>query len=411
VSVLPRTTRLPNGITLLTRATSHNDIVAIRAVFRSGARIDPLSQMGVAPLTFSLMLKDTRTRSSAEVAEFLEETGGSIGEEVRKDLAAINVISTSEGLGAAMEVLSDAVRKPAFLQHRIDIERHNLLMSIREEEDSPLTATFKLFQKELYGRHPYARPTRGEPETVAALGEGQVLECHARHVRPDRLIAAVVGNFEENRLVSEWDRFLGDWVVNGTTEPIPGTEIVPAGEPRTATRIRAGEGTWAVLGYLAPPMGHPDYVSMKVLDCILGGSADSRLFAEVRDRRGLAYMVGTTYPERQEPSIFAAFWGTSPEQADSALGAVTREFDRVRAEIPAEEEVERAKRYLRGIYLIGQETNSGQASLFSFFESMGLGIQYAEQYPEALLAVTPDDVRRVAERYLTVATLAVTKPG
>jgi len=412
VTDLPRQTRLRNGITLLTKPSVHNDIVAIRAAFASGARNDPPGETGVSSLTCALMLKDTERRSAAETAAYLESAGGSIGEEVRRDLVALSVACTSDGLPVAVEVLSDALRRPAFLPHRIELERHNLLMAIREEEDSPLTATFKLFQKEIYRSHPYARPTRGEPGTVVGLGRDQVLSTHHRHVRPERLVLTCVGNFREDEAVSAWEAALGDWGVPG----VPGegaAQAAPAfpAEARSVSRLRAGEGVWAVLGYLAPPIGHADHVPMKVLDCVMGSSVDSRLFAEVRDRRGLAYVVGTTYPERREWSLFAAYWGTSPERQEATLAAVGQELARIREEAPTEAEVERAKEFLRGVFVMGQETNAGQASLFSFFETMGLGYAYAARYPEKLRAVTAADLRRVAERYLGAYTLAVTTPG
>jgi zinc protease len=402
-------TRLENGVILLTRRSEHNDIVAIRATFLCGSRSDPPGQSGVTSLMFSLMLKDTEKRSAAEVAEYLEEVGGSIGEEARKDVASISATCTSKGLPVAVEVIGDAIRRPAFLPQKVDLEKNNLLMSIREEEDSPLAATFKLLHRHLYNGHPYARPVRGEPETVASLSRDHVAEHHFRMLSPDRLVIACVGSFDEEGLIHLWEDALAGWELRETPGEGRATLDSPS-ENRSATRIRAGEAVWTVMGYLAPPVAHPDHVSLKVLDCILGSSVDSRLFCEVRDRRALAYIVGTSYLERMEEGVFAAYWGTSPERQDAAFEAVLREVVKAREEPPAADEVERARKYLRGIFIIAQETNAGQAALFGMFESIGLGYKYVDQYVEHLEKVSPEDVQRVAQRYLNHYVLAVTTP-
>jgi zinc protease len=403
-------TRFPNGLTLLVLPSVHNDIVALHAVLPAGSCLDPPGKSGLAALTFALTMKDTEKRSGHETAEYLESVGGTIAEEVRKDTVGISAVCTSAGLPVTLEVLGDALRRPVFLPDKVHLEKRSQIMTLREEEDSPLTATFNLFQRYLYGPHPYGSPTRGTPETVTSLTGEDVVAFHRRNVRPESTILTVVGNVVEEDVRERMNTLLGDW--NG--EPAEGVEI-PAHAPqppqeRNAERLRSGEGVWSVLGFHAPPITDADYLPVKVLDSILGGSVDSRLFAGVRDRQGLAYTIGTAYPERRAGSFLAAYWGTSPAQRETTLQSVRDQIDTMTQTPPTAEELQRAREYLKGVFVFGRETNLGQASLLGYFESVGWGADRVDDYPRGIERVGRDDILRVARKYMTNGTLAVTAP-
>jgi len=403
-------TRFPNGLTLLTRPSDHNDVVALQAVLPTGSCFDPPGKHGLATLTFALAMKDTKNRSGRETAEYLESVGASTGEEVRKDTTSISAVCTSAGLPVTLEVLADALRRPLFLPDKVALEKRGQRMTLREEEDAPLTATFKLFQREFYTSHPYGFPTRGTPESVHSLSREDVVDFHCRNAGPAGLVLVAVGHFDEPDLVERVRQILGDWNPDGKGRPgLPGVVDGPA-EGRTRERVRGGEGVWCVLGFPAPAVTDPDYLPVKVLDSILGGSVDSRLFAGVRDRRGLAYTVGTAYPERRAGSFLAAYWGTSPPQRETTLEAVWDEIDAVTQGPPSEEELGRAKEYLKGVFVFGRETNIGQASLLGYFESTGWDADRVEDYPRGIERVTRADILRVAQKYLTTGVLAVTTP-
>jgi predicted Zn-dependent peptidase len=181
-------------------------------------------------------------------------------------------------------------------------------------------------------------------------------------------------------------------------------------EPSSYHFERVSEAEWLVMGYLAPPIASKDYAAMKVLDSIMGGSMNSRLFTELRDKKGLAYQVGSMYPSRLGPSIFATYIGASPENHDGVVAGILEEVERIKNEPVPEEELERAKTYIKGTFIMSQESNMGQASLYGTYEMLGVGYQFVDQYPALIGEVTAEKVQQAARAYLNFYTLTTISP-
>ena len=168
--------------------------------------------------------------------------------------------------------------------------------------------------------------------------------------------------------------------------------------PKQNTKVRETNATWFVLGYKAPGLGEQGYGTLKVLDAILGGSMGSRLYTELRDKKGLAYQIGSTDGGFVSSNFLAAYMGTRGDQFEVAWKGVLNEIDRIKTEGVTSEEVERTKSYLQGNYLISLETNSRQAYLMAFYESLGLGYKFGDLYIEDINNTTPELVKDLAVR-------------
>jgi len=164
------------------------------------------------------------------------------------------------------------------------------------------------------------------------------------------------------------------------------------------------------VAYLGPSLTAPDYPAVRVLGTVLGGGMSGRLFTELRDRRGLAYSVGTLGTFRTGPSFLITYLGTAPPNAEAAEAGVLAEIDRIRGEQVSERELARAKAYLLGNLAMDRRTNARHAWHLAFFEVIGGGWDFPERYAGAIEAVTIADVARVARRYLTRPTVVVLQP-
>ncbi len=403
--------QLSNGTTLIHKLVTHNNIFAVRAFYRNGAATDPEAQAGLTNMVIRLLLKGTRNRDAERIALDFESQGANVSTEIQKDYAGVSLLCTSDSLVPCIDVLGDVLSNPMFDPGKTAIERDAILKQIREEEDHTLAQTFRLFQKQHYGAHPYGYPVMGLVETVSQLDQSQVCEHYQKLCKAEDLVIVIVGSTGIGELAALLEPVLPRPNNNGNVLDQP--EIAQAPAPpsnEVVTNTRDTEAEWLVMGYSAPSVTHPDSIAFRVLDSILGGSMSSRLFTEVREKRGLAYQIGTDFPVRAGAAYFAVFLGTAPANHEEAVKTILGEIERIRIETPPNEEVENAKRYLRGTFIMSQETNRGQAGLLGRSEILGLGLDYGERWLEKIAAVTPEEVRAVAEKYLTHYTMVVTAP-
>lgn len=405
------TSTLTQGARLIHKPVAHNNILAIRVNFRRGAALDTDDRAGLVHLTLRLLLKGTETRTAVGISNAVESLGAHIGTETQKDYAGINLQCTTDTLEPCLEILGDVLTHSNFPEAKVANEKNAVIRQIHEEEDHSLSQTYRLFQRHFYGQHPYATPTAGLEETVRELTRDQVVDQYRQLSHPEDMVLTVVGHADPGELQQLFEKALPGGSDGKTRAPAPEVTLpVEKTADENHRNIRETDAEYIVLGYPAPPASDPDYFAFRVLDAVMGGSMNSRLFLEVREKRGLAYQIGTDYPVRAGNAHFAIYMGTAPTNHDLALETIQTEVAKVRTEVASEVEIERAKMYLRGIFIMAQETNRGQAGLLSRSEILGLGLDYPRRFLEETSKVTPEDVRRVAEKYLTHYTLVATAP-
>ena len=189
----------------------------------------------------------------------------------------------------------------------------------------------------------------------------------------------------------------------------PMATAAPRGDRRLLERD--ARQAQVLVGFLAPPVTHPDYAAMRVLAAVLGGGASSRLFVELRDRRGLAYSTGVMTTNRTGPALFLPYLGTAPANAEAAGAGVLAEVNRLRQDRVEERELARAKAWLLGNIAMDRRTSARHAWYLAFFELVGGGWNWPERFARAVDAVTIDDLSRVADRYLAQPTVVVLRPA
>src|SRR5262249_43435358 len=262
----------------------------------------------------------------------------------------------------------------------------------------------------LYAGHPYALPALGRATSVQRVDREALVARHRRFYRAPRMVLSISGDVQApdvrkavTTLFAEAPA--GDATVEGGAPPAP----VPAGDRRAV--IHPSAQSQILMGFLAPPIGHHDYAAMQVLTAALGGGMGGRLFAELRDKEGLAYSTGASYPSRVGPSYLLAQMGTAPANAARAEEGMRREIERISDAGVSASELERAKTYLLGQFSLDRRTNARLAWYAAFFECAGVGHDYYRRYVRAVEAVSQADVQRVAGRYLGSRTVVSLGPA
>jgi len=354
------------------------------------------------------MVKGTTRRTALEIAETAEGIGGSLMASGDVDFSEIRGTALARYWRRLFELIADVALRPTLPPEEIENERRAVLSRIRSREDRPFSLAFDALLRALYGSHPYGLSVLGLKGVVERLERGALLEHYHRHYRGDRMVLAVSGQVTASAVLDELSGLFA--APPGGTGEAESAVSPPAPEYSRRVLDRPAAQAQLLFGYLTPPLSHPDYPAVKVLSALLGGGMAGRLFVELRDKQGLAYVVGALYPSRRDPGFFVVHMGTAPENLARAEEGIGKEVERIRRDRAAAEEVARAKAYLLGTLAMDRRTNAREAWYLAFFEIEGVGHEFLNRYVARVEAVTAGEVQRVARRYLTHPTIVVLRP-
>ena len=400
--------RYANGLTLLVRENPAAPVVAVSLQVRMGTRWERPENAGLSNFLQHVMVKGTTRRGAREIAEAAEEIGGGVSASGETDFSEIRGTALAGQWKALLDLVADVALRPSLPPDEIERERGVILSQIKSRGDLPFPLAFDTLLASLYGPHPYGLPVLGERQAVERVDRALLLDHYRRHYRAGRIAVAVSGQVSAPAVAEEVGRLFADLPEGpGAADPaLP----PPAGASARQILERPAAQAQILMGYLAVPLSHPDYPAVKVLSSLMGGGMSGRLFAELRNKQGLAYSLGALFPSRVETSFFVIHMGTAPENLERAEEGVRRETARIRQEQVAGDELQRAKAYLLGNLALDRRTNARQAWYLAFFELAGVGHGFLDRYVAAVEAVTAEDVLRAARRYLASPTVTVLRP-
>jgi predicted Zn-dependent peptidase len=399
---------LPNGLTVLVREDPGVGVVAASLQVRAGSMFETEGTAGITNFLQRMLLRGTEKRSARGLAEAAEELGGSLDASGEVESAEVRAAAIARQWEPLLELLAEVVLEPTFPATEIELERRLLLGQLQTRADNPFPRAFDTALRDLYGGHPYAWPAIGRRESVAQVTRDALVEHYRAIYRPDRMVLAVSGNVRRADVVAAAGRLFRRLGAASGRPPTPSAEPRPRGEPRVVER--AAKQAQILVGFLGPSLMHDDYAPVRVLAMVLGGGMSSRLFVELRDRRGLAYSVGVLATARTGPALFAPYLGTAPPNAEAALAGMLSEVDRVRTEPVDDREVARAKAYLLGTIAMDRRTSARHAWYLAFYELLGAGWDWPQRFTRAVEAVGAADLARVARQYLVRPTVVVLRP-
>ena len=412
-----RQATLDNGIAVIAVENPTADIMAARLFFGAGSRRETAERAGLAHLLATVMTKGTQSRSSMEIAEEVESMGASLGTDAAADYFVLGLKTVSEDFAQILDLAAEILRQPTFPQSEVELERRLTLQAIRSQKEQPMSVAFAQLRQSMYGEHPYARSSLGTETSVAQLSREDLLDYHQTYFRPDNMAIGLSGCWSASEAIAQIEEVFGDWQVPDT--PLPPDAVPPiASHPDCHAATQDSQQSIVMLGYLGPSvsMGEfdrgvsTDYASLKLLDTYLGNGLSSRLFVELREKRGLAYDVSAFFPTRLDRANFVTYMGTSPANTQIALDGLRDEVDRLRTTQLTPEELQASKNKLLGQYALGKQTNAQLAQIYGWYEMMGLGVEFDNRFPEAIAALTSEMAIETARRYLSEPHISLVGP-
>ena len=385
-------TRLNNGIHVVTHHMPHLETAALGIWVKAGARDERAEENGIAHFLEHMAFKGTPRRSARAIAEEIESAGGEINAATGMETTTYYARVLKQDWALALDILADIFTSPELDAEELERERDVILQEIAAAHDQPDDLVFDLAQAASFGGHPLARSILGTEELIGGVTRQQTLDWRNRNYRGSRIVVAAAGHIDHKAFAAEAERLLGG--IEPGSDPQRET---PSFLPTCRSAEKPLDQAHIVLSFAAPSYRDPDIYVLQVLSNILGGGMSSRLFQEVREKRGLCYSVfsfGSAYEDAGQVGVYAA---TSPEHANELLD-LTSEIMLSVAQGVTEAEVARAKSQLKASLVMNLESASARADqiarqFLAFGEVPAIPALTAK-----IEAVTPEQVRALAER-------------
>ena len=401
--------QLANGITVLTIANPTADIVSGRFFIPAGSRWESPEHAGLAQLLTSVLMKGTERLSALEIADRVESVGAGLGADTTTDYIKMSLKTVKSDLVDIFKLAGEIMRTPSFPESQIELERKLILQAIKSQTEQPFNNAYRQLRTALYGEHPYARSSLGTAATMGQITRQDLVNYHQTHIRPDRLIISLAGRITPQEAIDLVTQVFGDWKVPEITPPTLATESVTT-QPQYQVEHQSTQQAIVMLGYLAPAIHDADCIALKLIDSYLSNGMSSRLFVELREKRGLAYDVSSFYPTRLDTSHFAVYMGTAASNTRIAVSGLRAEVDRLCMEPLPAAELQTAKDKLLGQYALGKQTNGQLAQTYGWYELLGLNVDFDNQFSAAIQQLTSTQLQTAADKYLSEPYISIVSP-
>lgn len=399
-------TVLDNGLTLLVVEDRHTDIVGVEMVFRVGQSNEDDASAGITRLIQNILVKRME-KAQGPNTNLFELRGSLLNATASPDFAEISLMTDTKNLGELLGVVARSVAKRQFTDDEVTDERRKMV-ELLESDQRVFKAIYEIFLQIFYRYHPYKQPHDGHAASVRQLTRERLEKYYARFWAPNKTVVAVVGNVDRDAVLETVKREMG------AMSRVEDKRLEVSWEPKAVERelyLTSGSNlAWILLGFPAPGLKSPDQAPMRILSSILGEGLSSRLWVELREKRGFAYEVSAMYPELEGPSHMIDYTITTPDHVNEVQSRIFKEIERIKTTPVSQEELDGAKRRLIGQYLLERETSKGRALNLAVQELLGSGYHADLLTVDRLKKVTREDVLRVARIYLTDYTLLVARP-
>ena len=395
-----------NGVRLITETMDHVRSVSVGVWLTRGSRHEPIEHGGIAHFVEHMLFKGTTSRSAQDIAQEVDCLGGHLDAFTSKEYAGYYIKVLDEHLPKAIDVLSDLVLNPAFAPADIEREKKVILEEIKMVEDTPDDLVHELFTQSFWDGHPLGRPILGSPESVDSLSSDVLRSYFDSTYTAGNLVIVAVGNVTHERM--------RELVVAAFLRLQPRsdqtTERPPAVLPQAQVRTKELEQSHVCLGTSSYPQNHDDRYAAYVLNTMLGGSMSSRLFQNVREKRGLAYAVFSNLSAYRDAGSLTVYAGCANEAVREVVRLVVDELRGMKIE-PPEAELRRAKDHLKGSLMLSLESTSSRMSNLARQE-MYFDRQFSlDETIESIEQVNAGDVVRVARDLFANGSLGATVLG
>ncbi len=371
-------------------------LIAMEYAFSGGASQDPAAKPGVGNMVASLLDEGAGDLDSKTFHERLERRAIELSFSSSRDTFRGSLRMLKENKDEAFDLLQLALSAPRF--DAVDIERirGQVMSSLRRESTNPTSLAGRKFLEVAFGDHPYGRPANGTLETVPTINVADLRDYTAHVIARDTLRIAVVGDVDPDALGKLLDKTFGGLQAKAKLSVV--ADVVAAKPPQRAFIPLDVPQTVVTFGGPGIPRHDPNFMAAYVVNHILGGGSSSRLYKEVREKRGLAYSVYESLVWMDHAALFVGNTGTRADRAGETVDAIEKEIRRIAEDGPTQKELDEAKSYLKGSQMLALDTSSKLASAMLQYQLDRLPIDYIEKRNALVDAVTLDDAKKAAQR-------------
>ena len=391
-------TVLPNGVRVLTSAMPTARSASVSLYVGAGSRYESEGEAGLSHFLEHLLFKGTSKRPSAkEIAEAIDGVGGVMNGGTDRELTVYYAKVARPHLDLALDVVTDLVRNPLLEAGEFEKERSVVLEELAMVEDSPQQLTDLLLDAIMWPDQPLGRDVAGTPQSVAALSRDMTVEYLARQYVANNAVVSVAGDVDHDEIVRTLTALLGDWPAGSPGDWLPASA---RDGPRCAVRYKTTEQAHINIAVPGLPHSHPDRYALAFLSAILGEGMSSRLFLELRERRGLAYDVHCYVSHFLDTGAWTFYAGVDPKKAVETVQVVLQEVARLLHEGPTAEELTKARELSKGRLLLRMEDSRAVSGWLGGQELLLNRVRTLDDVLAEMESVTLEDLIRVARELL-----------
>ena len=390
---------LSNGVAVYLLEDHELPLFNLTALIRTGSVNDPPDKVGLASLTGTVMRTGgTRFMSGDDINETLEFMAGSMETGIDRNVGSASLSVLKKDTDKGLKIFSEVLMYPVFSEDQVDLAKEKQMEAIRRQNDDPQDIAFREFRRVLFENGPRGRvPTL---ETIAGISRDDMVAFHREYFHPNTIIIGVSGDFERHVIVNKLEALFKEWEPRKLS--FPALNLPPDREGKSVYYAHKDiPQSTIIMGSFAINKTHPDYFPFSVLNFIIGGGGfTSRLMSEIRSNRGLAYSVGSIYRAEIDYGLFATYCFTKSESTLESIGLISEILQQVKQEGITPEELERAKNSILNNFIFEFTTPFQIVNKQVAIAYDNLPKDFLETYRERIMAVTVDDVNRVAADYL-----------
>jgi len=406
------TRTIPNGLRVFVVTSAAEPAIGVQLLMTGAGSVnDPAGKTGVAAMTASLLTQGTNKRTAQQIADSIDFVGGTLAAHTSYDGTIVSTNVVKKDFDLAMDLLSDVTLHAKFQDEEIARQKQQLLSSLRVNYDDADYLASAVFERAVYGLHPYGLPSEGTPISIQALSRQDIVQFHDDFYSPGTALLAFSGDIAPEAAFAAAEKYFGAWSTKQTPAPAhaaagvaPGMHIIVVNKPDTVqTQIRVGKP--------AVRRNDPDFIPLYVVDRIFGGSYNSRLNTEVRVKKGLTYGANSIFDARVEGGDILASTFTRTETTVAAVRLVVDQLTNMAANNLKPEELSFSRDYLVGVYPIQTETPDEVASRVLTVAHYGLAANYNETYQSRIDGVTLQQANAEAAKYFQPTALEIVLAG
>lgn len=400
-------TVLPNGIRIVSEEIDHVRSISIGVWVMSGSRYEDNATNGTAHFIEHMLFKGTENRSAFEIASAIDSVGGMMNAFTGKELTSFYIKIPDYHCALAIDLLADIFMNSRFDEEEIRKERSVVLQEINMIEDSPDDYIHDFFENVFWNGHPLGLPVLGTKDLISVLQRKTLLDFFNARYKGDNLVLAAAGNLKHEEFAELVSKSFGS--LSGKTLNSPFT--VPAIASKAAVLEKELEQVHMIIGAPAPSSRSPQRYFSFLLNAVLGGSMSSRLFQEIREKRGLAYAIHSYLNPYYDTGFFGIYAGTSEDRVQVVISLILEELKRFRNDLLTDKELAQAKELIKGNFLLSMESTDNRMIKLAKNEIIFGRFIEPEDVIASIDAVTAEDVRSLACEIFKPDTISLVAMG